>query len=247
MKRSRANEIIQYTIDALKKASFPLPPFAYYTTEDWKNLGEDEVELVENMLGWDITDFGSGDFDKIGLTIFTFRNGNFHAKDKYAKPYAEKMLYVMDGQILPYHYHWSKMEDIINRGGGDLELTFYNSTPEDFADMEGGLAGKPGQFADTDVITQIDGKKIVVPAGGKIILKPGQSVTLMPGQYHTWRGVPDTGDVILFEVSTTNDDNIDNRFHTAGERIPTMEEDEPAKYLMFADYPKYTKFDFIKK
>lgn len=247
MKRSRANEIIQYTIDALKKASFPLPPFAYYTIDDWKNLGEDEIELVENMLGWDITDFGSGDFDKIGLTIFTFRNGNFYAKDKYAKPYAEKMLYVMDGQILPYHYHWSKMEDIINRGGGDLELTFYNSTPQDFADMAGGLAGKPGEFADTDVVTQIDGKKIVVPAGGKIILKPGQSVTLMPGQYHTWRGVPGTGDVILFEVSTMNDDNIDNRFHTAGERIPTMEEDEPAKYLMFADYPKYTKFDFIKK
>lgn len=247
MKRSRANEIIQYTIGALKKASFPLPPFAYYTVEDWKNLGEDEIELVENMLGWDITDFGSGDFDKIGLTIFTFRNGNFYAKDKYAKPYAEKMLYVMDGQILPYHYHWSKMEDIINRGGGDLELTFYNSTPEDFADMEGGLAGKPGQFADTDVVTQIDGKKIVLPAGGKVILKPGRSVTLMPGQYHTWRGVPGTGDVILFEVSTMNDDNIDNRFHTAGERIPTMEEDEPAKYLMFADYPNYTKFDFIKK
>ena len=246
MKRSRANEIIQYTIDALTKANFPLPPFAYYTTEDWKNLGEDEIELVENMLGWDITDFGSGDFDKIGLTIFTFRNGNFYNKEKYAKPYAEKMLYVMDGQILPFHYHWSKMEDIINRGGGDLELTFYNSKPEDFADMEGGLAGKPGQFDDTDVIAQIDGKKILVPAGGKLILKPGQSVTLMPGQYHSWRGVPGTGDVILFEVSTTNDDNVDNRFHTAGERIPPMEEDEPAKYLMFADYPQYTKFTYKK-
>ena len=246
MKRSRANEIIQYTIDALTKANFPLPPFAYYTTEDWKNLGEDEIELVENMLGWDITDFGSGDFDKIGLTIFTYRNGNFYNKEKYAKPYAEKMLYVMDGQILPFHYHWSKMEDIINRGGGDLELTFYNSKPEDFADMEGGLAGKPGQFDDTDVIAQIDGKKILVPAGGKLILKPGQSVTLMPGQYHSWRGVPGTGDVILFEVSTTNDDNVDNRFHTAGERIPTMEEDEPAKYLMFADYPQYTKFTYKK-
>ena len=246
MKRSRANEIIQYTIDALTKANFPLPPFAYYTTEDWKNLGEDEIELVENMLGWDITDFGSGDFDKIGLTIFTFRNGNFYNKEKYAKPYAEKMLYVMDGQILPFHYHWSKMEDIINRGGGDPELTFYNSKPEDFADMEGGLAGKPGQFDDTDVIAQIDGKKILVPAGGKLILKPGQSVTLMPGQYHSWRGVPGTGDVILFEVSTTNDDNVDNRFHTAGERIPTMEEDEPAKYLMFADYPQYTKFTYKK-
>ena len=88
---------------------------------------------------------------------------------------------------------------------------------------------------------------MTVPDGGKVVLKPGQSISLEPGQYHQWQGVPGTGDVILFEVSTTNDDTIDNRFHTAGERIPTMEEDEPAKYLMFADYPKYTKYKFITK
>ena len=41
MKRSKANEIIQYTIDKLKEAQFPLPPFAYYGLEEWKNLGED--------------------------------------------------------------------------------------------------------------------------------------------------------------------------------------------------------------
>ena len=82
MKRSEANRIIQYTIDKLQDAKFPLPPFAFYGPEEWKNLPEDEIELVENMLGWDITDFGSGDFEKVGLTIFTFRNGNFYAKDK---------------------------------------------------------------------------------------------------------------------------------------------------------------------
>ena len=246
MKRSKANDIIQYAIDVMKKAGYPLPPFAYYEKADWEKLGEDEIELVENMLGWDITDFGSGDFDHIGLTIFTFRNGNFWAKDKYPKPYAEKYLLVNDGQILPFHYHWSKMEDIINRGGGDLEITLYNSTEEDFKDVEGGRSGKPGQFADTPVTVTIDGKAVTVPAGGKVVCKPGQSITLKPGQYHQWQGVPGTGDVILFEVSTTNDDTIDNRFHTAGERIPTMEEDVEAKYLRFADYPKYTKFDFIK-
>ena len=233
-------------MDALKKAQFPLPPFAYYGPDQWKDLDETEIELVENMLGWDITDFGSGDFDKIGLTIFTFRNGNFYDKKKYPKPFAEKMLYVNDGQILPFHYHWDKREDIINRGGGDLEITLYNSTPEDFADVEGGRSGKKGQFADTPVTVSIDGKKVVVQPGGKVVTHPGQSISLAPGQYHQWQGVPGTGDVILFEVSTTNDDTIDNRFHTAGERIPTMEEDVPAKYLMFADYPKYTPYKFIK-
>ena len=107
MKRSEANKIIQHTIDVAEKMLFPLPDFAYYTPEDWSKIEEDQAELVENMLGWDITDFGSGDFEKIGLTIFTFRNGNFHDKEKYPKPYAEKILFVNDGQILPYHYHWS--------------------------------------------------------------------------------------------------------------------------------------------
>ena len=242
MKRSKINEIIKYTIQYMKDRNLPLPPFAYRTPEDWKNAGEESREIVDNMLGWDVSDFGSGDFDRIGLTIFTFRNGNFHNKELYPKPYAEKLLLVRDGQILPYHYHWSKMEDIINRGGGDLDIILYNATPEDFADTEGGLSGKPGTFDTTPVTVVMDGTKVTIPAGGKITLKPGQSVTLTPGQYHSWQGVPGTGDVMLFEVSACNDDHIDNRFHTAGERIPGVEEDEAAEYLMFADYKDYYRF-----
>lgn len=66
-------------------------------------------------------------FMEVGLTVFVFRNGNFNNKEKYPKPYCEKLLYVRDGQILPFHFHWSKTEDIINRGGGDLEITLYQS------------------------------------------------------------------------------------------------------------------------
>ena len=245
MKRSRVNEVIRYTMDALKASSFPLPPFAYYTPEDWKNIDETEAELVENMLGWDVTDFGSEDFDRIGLTIFTFRNGNSTAKDKYPKPYAEKMLYVMDGQLLPYHFHWFKQEDIINRGGGDLVLTLYNSTADDFADTESWRVGKKGAFSDTPVIAHIDGKRVTLPAGGQVILHPGQSISLMPGQYHQWQGIPGTGDVILFEVSMTNYDLIDNRFYEPIRRIPVLEEDVPPQFLMFADYPGWTKFSFL--
>ena len=53
--------------------------------------------------------------------------------------------------------------------------------------------------------------------------------------------------MILFEVSTTNDDRTDNRFYKASDRIPSIEEDVTPTYLMFADYPKYTRFDFLKK
>ena|SRR5690554_1431468 len=46
------------------------------------------------MLGWDITDFGSGEFYKRGLFLFTLRNGKYKV-DK--KPYAEKIMIVAPG------------------------------------------------------------------------------------------------------------------------------------------------------
>ena len=227
MKRSELNRIIDQAMEFVEGKGLAFPPFAKWTPEDWANVGEDQRELVDNMLGWDITDFGSGDFEKIGLLIFTFRNGNFHNKELYPKPYAEKLLLVGDGQELPFHFHWSKMEDIINRGGGDLLIQLYNSDEKE-------------DFADTDVQVKIDGKAVTVPAGGTVILKPGQSITLCPGQYHRWEGVKGTGPVMLFEVSTTNDDMLDNRFHTATGRLPDIEEDTAPKYLIFNDYKNYT-------
>ena len=78
-----------------------------------------------------------------------------------------------------------------------------------------------------------------VPAGGEVVLHSGQSITLKPYQYHQWQGVPGTGDIALFEVSSTNDDRVDNRFHEAGSRLPEIEEDVPVKYLLFKDYERY--------
>ena len=185
-----------------------------------------EREIVDHNMGWDITDFGSGDFYKVGLLIFTFRNGNFNDRLKYPKMYAEKLLLVGKNQELPYHFHWSKMEDIINRGGGDLEMQVYNSREN-------------GDFDDSDVHLTMDGVKVAVPAGGTIVLKPGQSVTLLPGQYHCWKAVNEP--VMLFEVSSTNDDNVDNRFHSAKGRFPSIEEDTLPEYLIFRDYGQYIK------
>ena len=65
------------------------------------------------MLGWDITDFGLGDFDRAGFGLITIRNGNQHQQDKYPKPYAEKLLFMRDNMYAPMHFHWNKMEDII--------------------------------------------------------------------------------------------------------------------------------------
>lgn len=226
MKRSEVNKIIRDALAFARSRGIEFPPFAVWRPEDWRKIGENQRELVDNMLGWDVTNFG-GNFWETGITIFTFRNGNFNKRDLYPKPYAEKLLLVEDGQELPFHFHWSKMEDIINRGGGNLIFTIYNSD-------------KNEGFADTDVHLTIDGEKIVIPAGGEVCLKPGQSITLLPGQYHKWVG--EKGKVLLFEVSTTNDDKTDNRFHSALGRLPEIEEDEEPEFLIFNDYQNYVQF-----
>lgn len=226
MKRSELNRIIGEAIEFVEEKGLRFPEFAKWGIEEWKNIQEDSREIVDNMLGWDISDFGSGDFKKCGLLIFTFRNGNFNNKEKYPKPYAEKLLLVEDGQELPYHFHWKKMEDIINRGGGNLIVQLYNSNEKE-------------EFDDTEVTVTVDGRKVTVPAGGTVTLHPGQSITLLPGQYHRWIGEKGTGKVMLFEVSSTNDDTVDNRFYEAENRLPQIEEDEEARYLLFQDYKKY--------
>ncbi|MDD3278902.1 MAG: D-lyxose/D-mannose family sugar isomerase [Lachnospiraceae bacterium] len=228
MKRSEINKIIEEAIAFTEEKGLVFPPFAKWKPEVWTSLGEESRELADNMLGWDVTDFGSGDFKTCGLLVFTFRNGNFNRKDLYPKPYAEKLLLVEDGQELPYHFHWSKMEDIINRGGGNLILQLYNSDEQE-------------QFANTDVTVKIDGRRVTIPAGGCVTLHPGESITLSPGQYHRWQGEKGSGKVMLFEVSTTNDDMIDNRFLEAKDRIPVLEEDEEPRHLIFKDYVKYVR------
>ena len=223
MKRSELNAIMRDAVAFIKEMKFCLPPFAYWTPEEWATRGHEYDEIRDNMLGWDITDFGHGDYLKEGLLMFTIRNGNFH-DEKYTKPYAEKLLIVEEEQVTPYHFHWSKMEDIINRGGGNLLVKVYNSTPDE---------GK----ADTPVDVFVDGRKFTVPAGSVIRLTPGESITLCPGQYHKFWGEKGTGRILLGEVSKVNDDRVDNRFFAPTGRFPEIEEDEAPLYLLGNEYP----------
>jgi D-lyxose ketol-isomerase len=43
--------------------------------------------------------------------------------------------------------------------------------------------------------------------------------------------------VLVGEVSTINDDRIDNRFNPPVGRFPEIEEDEPPLYLLCTEYP----------
>jgi len=222
VKRSQINALIKNTIEWLKERNVSLPPFAYWTPADWAAKGHEYDEIRENMLGWDITDYGRGDFNKVGLLLFTLRNGNL-SNSHYAKPYAEKMLISQVGQLSPNHFHWNKMEDIINRGGGTLLLQLWNSTNDE------ALAG-------TDVTVRIDGKLCTVSAGAEVFLKPGESITLTPGMYHLFTAVEEK--VMAWEVSMVNDDNTDNRFYETQMRFTDIEEDEPAEYLLCNEYPE---------
>lgn len=223
MKRSEINAILRQAMSFIDSFKFALPPFAHWTPEEWKAKGHECDEIRDNMLGWDITDYGLGDFEKVGLVLITLRNGN-QKNPKYNKPYAEKLLISQEGQVCTMHFHWSKMEDIINRGGGILMMKLYNSTEDE-------------QLADTDVTIVSDGVEMTVPAGTTLELLPGQSVTLTRGCYHSFWAKPGHGPVLIGEVSQTNDDNTDNRFHEPMGRFPTIEEDEaPLRYLC-NEYP----------
>ena len=162
----------------------------------------------------------------MGFSLITLRNGNPKKKDQYPKPYAEKLLYIKEGQMAPMHFHWYKMEDIINRGGGNILIRVYNSLPDEEIDKEG------------DVTVHIDGEVQVVPAGTQVKLEPGMSITIMQGMYHDFEVEPGTGPVLIGEVSQCNDDNIDNRFNPPAGRFPEIEEDEPPYRLLCNEYPE---------
>lgn len=223
MKRSEINQLILSSIEFFNQMNFKLPPWAYWTPEDWKGKYDSCSEIVDNMLGWDLTDFGSGDFHRRGLILFTIRNGNFR-KDK--KPYAEKAMIVEEMQETPMHFHWSKMEDIINRGGGNLVIDLYQSTPDE-------------KLADQPFSVKTDGVLHYLQPGGQIVLTPGESICLEQGIYHRFYGEPGKGKVFVGEVSAVNDDTSDNRFLEPVGRFPEIEEDEKPVHLLASDYSKY--------
>ena len=152
--------------------------------------------LYKTMLGWDVTDFGGGDFSRVGAVLFTVRNGSVHEAN-VGTPYAEKYIFLMDvcEQEIPLHYHLQKTEDIITRAGGifccQLALQDENGNP-DFS--------KP-------VPVYRDGELYEAAPGEIIEIATGNSITLEPGVFHRFFAKVGSGDLIIGEVSKINDDN----------------------------------------
>jgi D-lyxose ketol-isomerase len=222
VKRSEINAIMRDASDFIRRRGFYLPPFANWTPADWASKADSAREIVESQMGWDITDFGHGNYEKDGLFLFIIRNGSpENIKTMSGKLYCEKIMIVDVNQRTPMHFHWTKVEDIINRGGGKLVIKLFNSTSDE-------------RLADTDVTVSMDGLRHTLKAGDKVVLSPGESITLTSRLYHEFWGAESR--VLVGEVSLVNDDRTDNRFYEPVGRFPEIEEDEPPLHLLVPDY-----------
>jgi D-lyxose ketol-isomerase len=222
MRRSAINKEILKAIDIFNKAGIKLPPFAYWPAEKWDLMGSEIEEIRDNGLGWDVTDFGCKDFDRIGLLLFTIRNGNYNHPYKYPKTYAEKIMIVNENQVTPFHFHKKKREDIINRSGGVLILELYMSNDN-------------LEYLNTPFEVSIDGLRKKCKAGQYISLTPGESICLEPYLCHKFYAAKGKGAVIVGEISDVNDDKRDNFFIDVA-RFPSIIEDEKPVHLLCTDY-----------
>lgn len=225
MKRSEININLSWAVSLLEKHQITLPPFGYWTLEDWKTKHKETKVIREIMLGWDITDFGNNRFDEFGAVLFTLRNGSLQ-DSSLGTPYAEKLILLKDGQRLPLHYHASKTEDIINRGGGVLAIKLYNALPSGEVDYE------------APVSADLDGVRKTFKPGEEIHIASGASITLRPFQYHLFWAKEGKGDLVCGEVSSINDDQTDNYNAEPVSRFSTVEEDEKIIHPLCNEYDR---------
>ncbi|MEE9314776.1 MAG: D-lyxose/D-mannose family sugar isomerase [Rhizobiaceae bacterium] len=226
MKRSTINTIIAKADADIRSHGFFLPPFAYFTPKEMVSRKDQLSAITEARLGWDITDYGAGKFDEMGLFLFTTRNGSLdELKRGGGMCYAEKLMISRHNQISPSHRHILKTEDIINRGGATLAIEMFES------DAEGKI--------DPSLIVPVmcDGLLRTFTGGDTLHLAPGESVTLRPGNWHKFWG--EGGDVLIGEVSTVNDDLTDNIFAEPIGRFSTIEEDCEPTHLLVSDYENW--------
>lgn len=226
MRRSRINQIMAAADELIRHHGFALPPFAYWTPEEFRARKDVAARVIAARCGWDITDYGQGRFDQMGLFLFTLRNGSLDdLRRGGGMCYAEKLLISRQDQLSPMHTHAIKAEDIINRGGATLVVELFGSDDQ-------------GRFApDRGGMVRCDGVARTFAPGEKLRLAPGESVTLMPGDWHAFWG--EGGDVLIGEVSTVNDDLTDNIFVDPIGRFAKIDEDEPPMHLLVSDYDRW--------
>ena len=215
MKRSEVNSAITQAKELLAHYRWSLPYWAHWNSEDFANRSALANHMYLHQMGWDVTDFGSGNFAQRGLTLFCLRNGI--QSNPESVPYAEKLLFVSENQETPFHYHKIKMEDIINRGGGVLMVEFRHHEATN----------------QNKISVNVDGAIQSLSPNEPLELAAGQSVTMTRGLYHRFYAKPGHGMVLGGEVSQVNDDSGDNYFLDELGRFSTIEENEPVLHPLW--------------
>lgn len=225
MKRSQINAAIDTAQRALREHGVRLPHYAYWNPEDWRRAGPEYARVTRNALGWAVTDFGQGNFDQIGITMFDVRNGTVERPDE-GTPYGEKIFVLKAGQRLPYHFHWRKTEDIISYHGGTLMIQLFNANDDETMNET-----SPGHV-------YLDGVRHSFEAGQVFEIAHGCSLTITPKLYHRFWAEDGGGVLVGGEISTISVPKTDNRFGGNARRFVPIDEDEAPRYLLNIDYPQ---------
>lgn len=153
---------------------------------------------------WDITDFGLGTFRDSGLVLVNLTE---------EPEYCEKIMYLIENQVVPAHYHKKKKEDIICRSG-NLVIQLWKKDPA-------------GGNSATNFEVKINGEFSTIVPGAPLFLGAGERVTIEPGIWHSFYAASE--ECMIGEVSTANDDSSDNYFSNSKiSRFPNIIEDEPS-------------------
>ena len=234
MKRSEINRLISEGIEFLKSRRYSLPPQAFWSLKDWHRNKDKAAEMTKRRIGWDLTDFGSEKYEKIGLLLYTLSNGIIDIDGQIIDQcYSNKLLIIGENQVTPMHHHGRKMEDIINLGGGNLQIKIYNV----------GEAGEVDESSRVKIFRNEAWESL--EPGTVITLKPGERVRLDPHHYHQFWAEPGKGKVLIEEVSSVNDDQTDNFFLENLQRFLGIIEDEIPKYLLCTELPGTEKFEML--
>ena len=225
MKRSQINAAIALAQQTLRDHGIRLPEYAYWSPDDWRRAGPECRRIFLNALGWAVTDFGQGDFDRCGITMFDVRNGTREHPSE-GTPYGEKIYVLKPGQRLPFHFHYGKTEDIISYAGGTLMIQLYNARDDDSMDEQS--AGE----------VYCDGVRKPFEAGQTFEIPHGQSLTIVPRLYHRFWAKEDGGVLVGGEISTISVPKTDNHFGGNARRFVPIEEDVAPTHLLNIDYAR---------
>jgi len=226
MKRSQINAAIDLAQQAMREHGVRLPEYAYWSPDDWRKAGPEYRRVFLNALGWAVTDFGEGDFDRCGITMFDVRNGTREYPAE-GTPYGEKIYVLKPGQRLPFHFHYNKTEDIISYAGGTLMIQLYNAREDDSMDE-----ALPGEV-------YLDGVRRPFDPGEVFTIPHGQSMTIVPRLYHRFWAGEGGGVLVGGEISTISVPKTDNHFAAGARRFVPIEEDEAPRWLLNVDYANF--------